>query len=306
MKIENVYDFIRDEKLGGVFLNEPLSLYTTWRIGGRADLLYQPENAGDCARVLALAGREDVPVHFLGFGSNVLIADEGLRGLVIHTKRLNMIKTEGKKITAGAGVPLAGLSQQAAAKGLSGLEFACGIPGSVGGAVIMNAGAYGSSMSAVVTRATTLSKTGERREYGNAEMRFGYRTSCLKNKGELVVEVEIDLPEGDAEESRRRMEEYLRLRKEKHPLHLPSAGSVFRNPPGSPAGCLIETAGMKGRRVGDAQVSEQHANFIVNLGEAKAAEVIKLIEEVQKEVYRKNSIWLETEVVLLGFDDRRR
>lgn len=306
MNTEKLYNFIRAEKLGEVRKKEPLDQYTTWKIGGPAEIFCQPENWRSCAKVLTMAAQLHIPATFLGSGSNVLIADEGIKGLVIQTKKMSRIIWEEPYITAEAGVALAQLSQQAGNKGLKGLEFACGIPGSVGGAVIMNAGAYGTSMSKVVNEVRTVDSTGKTRLYNIEEMQYGYRTSILKTKKELAVEVKFFLEQGDIEESRRLMDEYLKLRKEKHPLHLPNAGSVFRNPPDKPAGRLIEEAQLKGKRIGDAQVSEQHGNFIVNLYRAKASDVLKLIGEVQKEVYNKKSIWLETEVVLLGFEDNRR
>lgn len=300
MQIKELFRLILGEELGEVYRDVSLAQHTTWRIGGPADLFYQPEDLPACARVLSIAYSLGIPVTFLGAGSNVLVADEGLRGLVVYTKKLNRI-TWGPRIRAQAGAALASLSQQAGQEGLRGLEFACGIPGSVGGAAIMNAGAYGAYMSDVVTKISTLTLKGETKSYGIKELGYGYRTSQLKGKPELVVEVEFNLQPGDAQESRRLMESYLQLRREKHPLHLPNAGSVFRNTPQGPAGRLIEEAGLKGRRVGDAQVSEQHANFIVNLNKAKAKDVRQLIREVQQEVFRKKSVWLENEVVFLGF-----
>lgn len=306
MEIEKLYNFIQEEELGEVRLNESLEQYTTWRIGGPAEIFCQPDNWLSCAKILAMTDKLHIPVTFLGSGSNVLVADKGVTGLVIQTKKMSRITWKDPCIIVEAGAAIAQLSQQAGSRGLKGLEFACGIPGSVGGAAIMNAGAYGASMSKVVSEVRTLDLAGQMKLYSKDELEYGYRTSILKSKSEIVVEVKFILENGDIQESKRIMDEYLRLRKEKHPLHLPNAGSVFQNPPDKPAGRLIEEAGLKGWRVGDAQVSEQHANFIVNLNRAKASDVLKLIGEVQKEIYNKKSIWLETEVVLLGFEDNRR
>lgn len=306
MQIADLYHLIQTERLGEVHRDEPLSEHTTWRIGGPADLFYWPDDQYSCARVVLEAHHRRIPVVFLGAGSNVLVADEGVRGLVIQTKKFNQIVWEGKNLAAGAGTALAHLSQLSVQKGLTGLEFACGIPGSVGGAALMNAGAYGSSMSKVVSQVRTLTLTGEIRQYQNEQLEFGYRTSLLKHRTELILEVLFTLEQGDSQESKKLMEEYLQRRKQRHPLHLPNAGSVFRNPPDIPAGRLIEQAGAKGLRVGDAQVSEQHGNFIVNLNRATAKDVLRLIREVQEVVYQKKAIWLETEVVLLGFEDNRR
>jgi UDP-N-acetylmuramate dehydrogenase len=231
MKNERLYDFIQNEQLGEVRLNEPLKQYTTWRIGGAAEIFCQPEDWRACSRVLSQANQLRIPVTFLGSGSNVLVADQGIRGLVIQTKKMSSITWKEPCVTAEAGVALAQLSLQAGNKGLRGLEFACGIPGSVGGAAIMNAGAYGRSMSLVVNRVRTLSLSGECKNYSNEELEFAYRNSILKkNKQEIVVDVEFILENGDVDESKRLMDEYLQLRKDKHPLHLPNAGSVFRNP----------------------------------------------------------------------------
>ncbi|MDX9871667.1 MAG: UDP-N-acetylmuramate dehydrogenase [Clostridia bacterium] len=306
MSIQKLYDFVQTEGLGEVLLEEPLSQHTTWRIGGPAEVFCQPKDWPACSQILAEARGLNIPVTFLGSGSNVLVADTGVKGLVLQTRNLNSMVWQEPEVWVESGVALATLSLQAGGKGLRGLEFACGIPGSVGGAAIMNAGAYGSSMSKVVKEVRILDLSGESRVYQNAELGYAYRTSILKHKAEIVVEVKFLLEAGDAHESKKQMEEYLANRKKKHPLHLPNAGSVFRNPPGIPAGRLIEEAGLKGKRVGDAQVSEQHGNFIVNLNQAKAADVLTLIEEVQQEVKKKKSITLETEVVFLGIKDNRR
>lgn len=301
MSIQALYDYIQQQNLGEALLKEPLSLHTTWRIGGPAEMFCQPKDWVACSQILAEAKSLAIPVTFLGAGSNVLVADAGVRGLVLQTRNLSSIVWQGQEVWAESGVALASLSLQAGGKGLRGLEFACGIPGSIGGAAIMNAGAYGSSMSKVVKEVRTLDLSGESKVYQNAELGYAYRTSILKRIDEIVVEVKFLLTPGDAKESKKQMEEYLANRKQKHPLHLPNAGSVFRNPPDKPAGRLIEEAGLKGRRVGDAQVSEQHGNFIVNLNQATAADVLQLIEEVQQEIRKKKSISLETEVVFLGF-----
>ena len=306
MDIMQLFGLIVREGWGEAQIDEPLSRHTTWRIGGPADLFYQPAGWEACSRVLSLAGAWQIPVTFLGAGSNVLVADEGIRGLVIHTKRLKSLSWQGHTAVAGSGTALAYLSGAAAEKGLSGLEFAAGIPGTLGGAVIMNAGAYGKSLGELVTEVKTIAKSGEVKVYSQEQMEFSYRSSILQKKDELVVEVKIVLKTGNHLEIKKLTEEYLELRRHKHPLDLPNAGSVFKNPRGVPAAKLIEEVGAKGWRVGDAQVSVQHANFIVNLGKAKACDVLKLIEKVREAVKTKYSVQLETEVIKLGFDDNRR
>ena len=303
MDLKKIYDLITKEGWGEVYPDEPMSRHTTWRIGGPADLLYQPEKWEYCPEVLAAASALQIPVTFLGAGSNVLVADEGIRGLVVHTKKLKALSWQGPTAVAESGVPLTFLSNLAAEKGLSGLEFAAGIPGTLGGAVIMNAGAYGQSLGEVVKRVKTVARNGEVKTYSQEQMEYSYRSSVLQHKEELVGVVEICLETREPAEVRKRTEEYLELRRHKHPLHLPSAGSVFKNPRGIAAAKLIEEVGAKGWRVGDAEVSRQHANFIVNRGEAKAVDVLKLIEEVGRAVKNRFTIQLDTEVIKLGFDD---
>lgn len=306
MEINGFADLLIKETGGEVRLNEPLYQHTTWRVGGPADLLYRPASVADCRYCLSLAYREKIPVFFLGAGSNVLVSDEGLRGVVVQTKNLKEVSWEDSLVTAGTGLPLAALSQLAVEKELTGLEFAGGIPGSLGGAVFMNAGAYGHSIGPLVLAVKTLTLSGEEKTYANQELMFSYRNSILKKNSELAVWVKLQLTPGNPQTIRETTEEYIRQRKAKHPLHLPNAGSVFKNPPGTPAARLIEAVGAKGWRMGDAQVSHEHANFIVNLGQASADEIIGLIKEVQKAVKKQFSVDLETEVLFLGFDGSRR
>lgn len=304
--IPSLAEHLRRQTKGEVRLDEPLAPYTTWRIGGPADLLFRPLDNTECRIALELASDSQIPVTFLGAGSNVLIADKGIRGLVVQTKNIREIVWDGSLVKVGAGLPLSLLSQLSVEKSFSGLEFAAGIPGSVGGAVLMNAGAYGSCIGDLVLTVKTFTKEGQEKTYSQHDLEFSYRNSILKHAQELVTEVVFSLKPGTAKAGKEIMEEYLRLRKSKHPLHLPNAGSVFKNPPGTPAARLIEAAGAKGWRVGGAQVAMEHANFIVNLGQAKACDVVELIEEVQKAVEEHFSICLETEVLFLGFDGSRR
>ncbi len=305
MDLGKFYKQLAEKQVEPLFRNEPLQKYTTWKIGGPADLLYRPKNFIDCAEVLRLAKQFHVPVTFLGVGSNVLIADEGIRGLVIQTEGWREVSWSGQQVTAGSGILMSTLSRLTAEKGMSGLEFAAGIPGSLGGAVVMNAGAYGCSLAQVIAGVKTLDLAGELREYAPAELELGYRDSIFKKKKELIVETTLSLKPGNSDEIKEAMKEYLNTRRAKQPLDLPSAGSVFKNT-AQGAGRLIEGVGAKGWRIGDAQVSEKHANFIVNRGEAKASEVLALIKEVQKAVKQEYQVELKTEVVLLGFEDTGR
>ena len=306
MEYFNFYILLSEEiKDGQFYLDEPLQKYTTWKVGGPADILYRPKNPQECAKVLQLAREFEVPVTILGVGSNVLIADQGLRGLVILTEGFNDIGWHEDQVTAGSGILLSYLSRMAAEKCLSGMEFAAGIPGSLGGAVVMNAGAYGYSMDQIIVSVKTLDMEGKTREYCKDELAFAYRYSIFKRKKELIFEVKLALQSGNTAEIKEQMNKYLQARREKQPLELPNAGSVFKNT-GQGAGRLIESIGAKGWRIGDAQISEKHANFIVNLGQAKASEIKKLIREVQKAVKERCGVELETEVVFLGFEDNRR
>ena len=299
------YKLLNEKRYGPLFFQEPLQKYTTWKVGGPADLVYQPEDLAECAEVLQLARQYQVPVTILGVGSNVLIADQGLRGLVILTQGFQKITWQQHQVTVGSGVLLSHLSRLAAEKGLTGLEFAAGIPGSLGGAVVTNAGAYGCSLDQVIVSVQSLNMEGKTKEYRKEELALKYRDSIFKREKELIVEIRLALQIGNISEIKQRMRQYLHLRREKQPLELPNAGSVFKNT-GQGAGRLIEGVGAKGWRVGDAQISEKHANFIVNLGEAKASEIKTLIREVQKAVKQKYGVELETEVVFLGFEDNRR
>lgn len=299
------YKLLNEKRYGPLFFQEPLQKYTTWKVGGLADLVYQPEDLAECAEVLQLARQYQVPVTILGVGSNVLIADQGLRGLVILTQGFQKITWQQHQVTVGSGVLLSHLSRLAAEKGLTGLEFAAGIPGSLGGAVVTNAGAYGCSLDQVIVSVQSLNMEGKTKEYRKEELALKYRDSIFKREKELIVEIRLTLQIGNISEIKQRMRQYLHLRREKQPLELPNAGSVFKNT-GQGAGRLIEGVGAKGWRVGDAQISEKHANFIVNLGEAKASEIKTLIREVQKAVKQKYGVELETEVVFLGFEDNRR
>jgi len=284
------------EKLQGKLeRNYPLRNLNTWRIGGPADIVYWPETAEGLISGWRLAKEENLPVWIVGRGSNLLFPDEGLPGMVVVTTQLKGITWEGSCVRVEAGYSLARLAQQAGEKGLRGLEFARGIPGTVGGAVVMNAGAHGGEIAERLTWVKALDPNGEVAAWPKEVLTFGYRESSL-SRGYWIVEAEFRLVPGDREHSLQLMKDNLSRRNETQPLEYPNAGSVFRNPPGDSAGRLIEHAGWKGKRVGGAEVSEKHANFILNRGEATAQDVLNLINAIQEDVEKKFGIKLKTEV----------
>ncbi|MDD2400609.1 MAG: UDP-N-acetylmuramate dehydrogenase [Clostridia bacterium] len=300
MEICDFYQLLVKNGSKNVFLDEPMKQHTSWRIGGPADIFYRPDSIEECSEVIKLARINQIPITFFGAGTNVLVSDEGIRGLIIQTEGLCEIIWGEVCVTAGTGVLLAHLSRIAAEKGLSGLEFAVGIPGSLGGATLMNAGAYGYSLGDSITSVRTLNLEGSINIYYKDDLNWSYRESIFKKKKELIVEVVLCLKPGNKTQIKEMMSKYLLCRKEKQPLDLPNSGSVFKNT-SQGAGRLIEEVGAKGWRVGDAQVSTKHANFIVNLGNAKAEDICALVKKVQEAVKKQYGIELETEVVFLGF-----
>ncbi|MEW6771381.1 MAG: UDP-N-acetylmuramate dehydrogenase [Bacillota bacterium] len=286
---------------GRVRYGEPLRNHTTWQIGGPADVLVEPASREDLATVLAFIRQEALPLAVIGNGSNLLVSDSGFRGVVIKIgEALGRVNINGERIFAEAGAKLGRVTAVAQAAGLGGLEFAVGIPATLGGAVTMNAGANGAAMADVVEKVTVVDYEGNECVLEHAEIGFGYRRSRLQELKAVVVEIVLHLTPDDPREIRRRSEECLRRRKVTQPLEYPSAGSVFKNPPGDAAGRLIELAGAKGLRIGDAMVSERHANFIVNLGNARARDVLALIGRVREMVREKFGVTLELEVKVLG------
>lgn len=285
----------------GVLTEEPMKKHTTFRLGGPADYFLCPRDAGQVAGILHICREEGLPWFVLGNGSNLLVSDAGYRGVVIQIyKNMNQVWIDGEKITAQAGALLSAVSKKAMEAGLSGIEFASGIPGTLGGAAVMNAGAYGGEMKDVLETVKILTPEGEVRTLLAEELELGYRTSIIKEKGYLVLEAVLKLSQGDQEAIRARMEELKVQRVSKQPLEYPSAGSTFKRPEGYFAGKLIQDSGLRGYRVGGAQVSEKHCGFVINTGEASAADVACLIRDVQKQVYEKFGVKLETEVKYLG------
>ena len=282
--------------------NEPMSRHTTFRVGGPADVMFLPESEEQVVQALSLAREAQVPVIIIGNGSNLVVRDGGIRGLVIALgEGMAAIVRVEHTVSALAGASLARVSAYAQASGLSGLEFASGIPGTLGGGCAMNAGAYGGQLSDVLIDARVL-LNGELRTLTAEAMQMGYRTSLPLREGGVVLSARFALTPDDPEAIAARMRELNARRRDKQPLDRPSAGSTFKRPEGYFAGALIEQAGLKGRRVGGAQVSEKHAGFIVNAGDATAADILALIGVVQDEVEARFGVRLETEVRVLGED----
>ncbi len=284
-----------------VKLDEPLRSHTTFRIGGPADALVAPGSLEQLAMALRFAKSQDVPLTIIGNGSNLIVRDKGIRGIVIQiADNLNQVEMDGETISAQAGVRLIALARAAYERGLSGLEFASGIPGTLGGAVAMNAGAYGGEMKDVISSVKVMDLDGQERQISAAEMHFAYRTSVVQGQSLLVVEATMRLASKDRAEIKALMDDLNERRRTKQPLQWPSAGSVFKRPPGHYAGPLIEGAGLKGASVGGAQVSELHAGFIINTGCATAQDVLELIGLVQQRVFEQYGVNLETEVRIIG------
>ena len=285
-------------------LDEPLARYTSMKIGGPADYFIEVESGTALAEVLIVLRRHQVPLWLLGNGSNVLISDRGVRGAVIHLagefKKIDWREVGDRiEVVVGAAYAVTQLVRQAARRGYAGLEFAEGIPGSVGGALVMNAGAYGSEFEKVVERVEAIDHGGQPLVFTRTEMTFTYRDSHLP-AGTVVTRLILRLHRQPAEQVNAKLRELVGKRKSSQPSGFPNSGSMFRNPPGDFAGRLIEAAGLKGQRIGQAQIAARHANFIVNLGGAKAADVRRLMESAQSEVRRRFNIELVPEVKFVG------
>ncbi|GIO13289.1 UDP-N-acetylenolpyruvoylglucosamine reductase [Cohnella xylanilytica] len=292
---------LEEAGIGRVSLNESLAGHTTWKIGGPADLFVVPDTREQLAAALRILHRHGVPWTALGRGSNTLVSDKGVRGAVIKPGRgFDFVRFDGRAATAGASYSFIKLSVMAGKEGLTGLEFAGGIPGTVGGAVYMNAGAHGSDVSRILQSVDIVWEDGTEGTYGKEDMAFGYRHSILQERRGFVTEATFLLEEGDRKEIAAAMASFKDRRLRTQPLQMATAGSVFRNPPNDHAARLIEAAGLKGLREGEAEVSLLHANFIVNHGGAKAEDVLTLIRRVQSTVEDRFGIRLVPEVLLMG------
>lgn len=284
----------------GIFMEEPMKKHTTFRVGGPADVLVQPDETA-LAAILALCRQYYVPYSFIGNGSNLLVGDKGIRGVVIEmTDPMGNIEVHGTKITAQAGAMLSKIANTAASNGLGGMEFAAGIPGSVGGAVVMNAGAYGGEMKDIIERVYVLDENGAQLELDRDALDLGYRHSCIPEKKYIVTKVVLELVPRDEAEIRSKMKELNEKRAEKQPLQYPSAGSTFKRPEGYFAGKLIMDAGLRGYQVGGAQVSEKHCGFVINKGDATAADICQLMQDVADKVQAQFGVVLEPEVKMIG------
>lgn len=290
---------------GKIFYAVPMAEYTSWRVGGPADCLIFPADLADLQKVLAWIRSEGLPYFILGKGTNILVRDGGFRGVVISLVQgfcqLEEMGTEAGKVLlrAEAGLPLTRVVEFCVHKGLSGLEFAAGIPGSVGGAIFMNAGAFGGEIKDALQSIWLLNEQGNITLRSREELKFSYRTLNL-SPGEIILGGLFKLRPIAQEQVKAKVKEILGQRQEKQPYEFPSAGSVFRNPQAEPAGRLIEKVGLKGYQIGGAQVSEKHANFIINRGGAQAKDILKLIEEVRHRVYKQTGISLELEIKVIG------
>lgn len=300
--MQNIYELLCGCAGGeNVRRQEPMSLHTTFRIGGPADLFVMPGSIQAVADSIRICKETQTPYAVIGNGSNLLVSDAGYRGVIIQIGRnLNQITGNGEEIRAQAGAMLSVIAKTALSESLAGFEFASGIPGTLGGAVVMNAGAYGGEMKDVLTEVTVLTREGEIRTIPAEKLELGYRTSLAAKNGWIILEAVLRFQKGDAEAIRSRMEELKVQRVTKQPLDLPSAGSTFKRPEGYFAGKLIMDAGLRGFTVGGAQISEKHCGFVVNKGGATAEDVRNLICAVQKKVQEDAGVKLEPEVKFLG------
>lgn len=281
-------------------LNEPMNKHTTFKVGGPADILVYPSTYEMIKKVIDSCKANNVEYFLMGNGSNLIVKDGGVRGVVIKVDRLNEIKVSDNAVTAQCGAILSLVAKAALENSLTGLEFAAGIPGYIGGAVAMNAGAYGGEMSHVLEKVLVINDENNIIELSKDELELGYRTSAILKYGYIVLETTIRLNHGNKEDIKGRMNDLALQRRTKQPLEYPSAGSTFKRPVGYFAGKLIQDAGLKGASVGGAQVSEKHSGFIINVGDASASDILNLIKQVQDEVYKQFGVELQTEVRIIG------
>ncbi len=298
----NFYDklteYIEEKR---IYKDEPMRKHTTFRIGGNADYFVVPKTEEEIRNVIRLCKEERMPYYILGNGSNLLVSDKGYRGVIIEIcKKMNEIFVEGNFLKVQAGALLSKVGSAALDAGLAGFEFASGIPGTMGGAVFMNAGAYGGEMKDILTEVTVLDENNEVRVLKKEELELGYRTSIVAKKGYVVLSAKVELKKGDQMEIRERMNELKVQRTTKQPLEYPSAGSTFKRPEGYFAGKLIADAGLRGFQVGGAQVSEKHCGFVINKENATAADIVELMRQIIERVQTEFGVKLEPEVKKLG------
>jgi UDP-N-acetylmuramate dehydrogenase len=285
-----------------IYIDEPMKKHTSFKVGGPADILVTPDSAEDVINLIRLCQDSKVPYIIIGNGSNLLVRDGGIRGVVVKLSKMDKMQVQEERIIAESGVRLIDVCNAAMEESLTGLEFACGIPGSVGGAVAMNAGAYNGEICNVIESARAVDKDGNIRIFNKDELELGYRTSIILREDYTVIDVTFKLEKGDREKICNRIEDLNRRRSEKQPLEFPSAGSTFKRPEGHFAAKLIEDTGLKGLCVGGAEVSEKHSGFIINKKEATAKDILDLIALVQKQVKEAYDVELFTEVRIVGED----
>jgi len=284
-----------------IHLKESMALHTTFRVGGPAECLIEIENATQLEKVQKYLGLVECPFVVIGNGSNLLVSDKGYKGVVLQIgKKMSQVTVAGNVVKAQAGALMSQVAAVAMQHGLTGLEFASGIPGTVGGGVVMNAGAYGGELAQVVVEVCVMDRNGEILVLDNETMEFGYRKSTIRKKPFVVTEVTFKLEPGDKDAIKAKIDELTVARREKQPLEFPSAGSTFKRPEGHFAGALIMDAGLRGFRIGGAMVSEKHCGFVINTGDATAADIVAVIREIQRQVKEQFNVDLETEVVFLG------
>lgn len=294
-------DQLRECLAGGVLLcQEPMKRHTTFQAGGPADYYAAPKTEEQLGRLLAFLREEKIPYYILGNGSNLLVSDRGYRGVIVSTRELAACDISGIRVWAGAGISLARLAKEISRAKLAGFEFAAGIPGTLGGAVVMNAGAYGGEMSQVLKKVRVMTPEGEIRELPVGELELAYRSSCIPKRRYIVLAAELALSPGKQEEIESRIEDLARRRREKQPLEYPSAGSTFKRPEGYFAGKLIMDCGLSGFRIGGACVSPKHCGFIINDQNGTAEDIYRLCLEVQKKVREAYEVNLTMEVKILG------
>lgn len=299
--IENSNLKINKEK---ILYNEPMKKYTTFKVGGPAECLIKIDNETDLKEILEFAKINNIHVTILGNGSNVIVLDSGIKGITLMIKieklEIENSTSNAVKIKLGAGERIAKIGRIFLKEGIAGFEEISGIPGTVGGATRMNAGAHGKEMKDIITKVKCLDMDGKEKIFSNDEMEFGYRTSKLKNEKYVITEIEIELTKGDTKEIKEKMDEYLNYRKEKQPIEYPSAGSTFKRGEDFITAKLIDEAGLKGLNVGDAEVSDKHAGFIINKGNATAKDILDLIEIVKEKIYEKYQKKIELEIEIIG------
>lgn len=302
MKEQWVNDLSKIVNSQDVKIDEPLKNYTMTKLGGNADVFVMPSTEEETVEVVKYAHNNRVPIFLLGNGSNMVIRDGGIRGIVLNLSKLDQIRIEDTTVYAQSGALIKDVSKAAAAKSLTGLEFSCGIPGSIGGAMAMNAGAYGGEINDVIASCKVLTQTGEVLNLSKEQLELGYRKSIIAKNGYYALSSVFELKKGDQETIDATIADLTFKRESKQPLEYPSAGSVFKRPPGNFAGKLIQDSGMQGKGVGGAEVSTKHAGFIINKGNATATDYINTICMVQKAVKEKFDVDLETEVKIVGED----